>query len=180
MSDPHNKSRYGEVWPRERLDACLAAMRLVKDRVVVSGGWAWHFMTTENHPEYKHLHDHKDVDLFTAPEDAYIVMEAFRSHEFRRTHTMHDQQRDFWRYEKGIEVDDHIVKVTIDLFIRAVPHIMVKGWKITPPEYLITLYGTIHANEGCFAKKAAEHIMAKGESPIDHPMMAKLLFLDKS
>jgi hypothetical protein len=149
-------------------------MELVKDHVVVSGGWAWHFMTETGHPEYKHLHDHKDVDLFAKPEDAYVVMEAFRSNGYRRAKTMHDHQREFWRYEKGIEVGDQMVKVTIDLFIRDVPFIEVKGWKIVRPAYLLSLYGTVHANAGCFAKMVAQELLDRGESPIDHPRMARI------
>jgi len=40
MGAPHNKDRYGELWPQHRIDANLADLEPVKDMVVLSGGWA--------------------------------------------------------------------------------------------------------------------------------------------
>lgn len=67
MSAPHNKQRYGEIWPRWRIDVSLRELAPIKPWIIVSGGWAWHFMSPRNHTEYKHAHDHKDIDLFVDP-----------------------------------------------------------------------------------------------------------------
>jgi len=64
MSDPHNQNRYGELWPLLRIDTGLAELEAIKLFIIVSGGWAWHFMSHSGHREYKHAHDHKDIDLF--------------------------------------------------------------------------------------------------------------------
>ncbi|WP_293127317.1 hypothetical protein [Okeania sp. SIO1I7] len=38
----HNPERLGELWDSTRLTIIL-------DKIVLSGGCAWHFMTPENH-----------------------------------------------------------------------------------------------------------------------------------
>jgi hypothetical protein len=67
MAAPHKIERYGETWNAEEIAVVQAEIEAVRDFTVVSGGWAWHFMTPP-HPEYKHAHDHKDADLFCEPD----------------------------------------------------------------------------------------------------------------
>lgn len=74
MAAPRNPSRYGETWPQHRIDACLAEMESVHPWVILSGGWAWHFMSPVGHTELKHAHDHKDIDLFVPPGNVATVV----------------------------------------------------------------------------------------------------------
>jgi hypothetical protein len=65
MSAPHNPQRYGETWSLPLIASYLEVLHAIRELVTVSGGWAWHFISPE-HIEYKHLHDHKDVDVFVS------------------------------------------------------------------------------------------------------------------
>ena len=67
MRQEHNIKRYGELWPDYRIELGLEILNKLKQWIVISGGWAWHFMSEENHTEYKHAHDHKDIDIFVHP-----------------------------------------------------------------------------------------------------------------
>ncbi|MEM6719829.1 MAG: hypothetical protein AAF611_10960 [Bacteroidota bacterium] len=67
MGAPHNKKRHGEVWPKERISLSLLELQFLREFVILSGGWAWHFLLPANHTEYKHAHDHKDIDVFVDP-----------------------------------------------------------------------------------------------------------------
>ena len=45
----HNPERLGELWDNTRLTIILDEINKISDKIVLSGGWAWHFMTPENH-----------------------------------------------------------------------------------------------------------------------------------
>ncbi|MEP1487912.1 MAG: hypothetical protein ABJK28_05760 [Algibacter sp.] len=65
MGANHNIKRYGEQWPDYRIKQGLDILEQLKQFVILSGGWAWHFMSPTNHIEYKHAHDHKDIDILS-------------------------------------------------------------------------------------------------------------------
>ncbi|MGI4789874.1 MAG: hypothetical protein ACRYFS_13605 [Janthinobacterium lividum] len=46
MGAPHNPKRYGETWDPEHLHVLGQEIEAIKDHVVVSGGWAWHYSAT--------------------------------------------------------------------------------------------------------------------------------------
>ncbi len=176
MAAPHNPERYGELWNQNLIDATLQEMEALKDLVVVSGGWAWHFMTPP-HQELKHAHDHKDVDLFTPKVYFPATVSTLKSRGFERTWTRFDQRQDsqdFYRYTKSIP-DNNPLTVIIDLFVdvEGLPaSITHSGYLVVNPEDLLELYKTKHSSEACFAVQIARNLLAEGINPISHPEMA--------
>jgi len=65
MGAPHNKKRYGELWPSYRIQY--------------------------GHLEYKHAHDHKDIDLFVDPKNVASVMYILQENDFQKVWTRYDQ-----------------------------------------------------------------------------------------
>jgi hypothetical protein len=121
MGAPHNPSRYGETWPQHRIEACLAELEAIRPWVILSGGWAWHFMSPKGHVELKHAHDHKDIDVFVFPNDVAAVMGAIQERGFSKSWTKYDRlpsDESFRRYEKSVEFSCKMVRVTIDFFVR--------------------------------------------------------------
>ena len=43
MGANHNTKRYGELWPDYRIELGLKILEKLKQWIIVSGGWAWHF-----------------------------------------------------------------------------------------------------------------------------------------
>jgi len=123
MGAPHNTQRYGELWPDYRIEYPLRELKLLRDWVILSGGWAWHFMSPEGHNEYKHAHDHKDIDIFVLLGNVASVVTLLKSRGFDRVWTKydkHESKEDFRRYEKTIEVDEsRSLRITIDFFVSA-------------------------------------------------------------
>jgi hypothetical protein len=121
MAASHNKSRYGEKWPQYRITYPLDELILLKDSIILSGGWAWHFMSPDGHEEYKHAHDHKDIDIFVLPENVANVVSILKSRGFEKVWTKYDKHQspeDFRRYEKIITIDEgRTSRITIDLYL---------------------------------------------------------------
>lgn len=164
MASPHNVKRYGEVWKQDRIDAYLVELEDIKDLVVISGGWAWHFMSPKGHIELKHAHDHKDVDIFVRPTNVVELIVLLENKGFSKVRTRFDamdSKEEFRRYEKTNEEN---IKLTIDFFVDDVIFIEVDGWKVVEPSHLLSLYSTIHSSKSCFAVSAASELLAKGES----------------
>lgn len=161
MSDPHNKKRYGEVWSQEKINICLSELEYLKDNVILSGGWAWHFMSPHNHRELKHAHDHKDIDIFVYPEDVVKVIYILDNRGFCKVATRFDNpsnKESFRRYIKNING----IKIIIDFFVRRISFIEVDGWKVVEPANLLQLYKTIHTSRSCFAVVSAKKLLNKG------------------
>ncbi|MDM8552090.1 hypothetical protein QUF72_18545 [Desulfobacterales bacterium HSG2] len=179
MGNLHNKERYGEVWPQYRIDACKKELEKIKPYVTLSGGWAWHFMSPLNHTEYKHSHDHKDIDLFVEPENIAVVVSLLKSRGFKKVWTKYDKlpsSEDFRRYEKRhFFKDGSSVKITIDFFVRSdVPIREIDGWRLTEPSFLLSLYGRIHSSDNCFAVKAASKLIHSGIDPVGRRELTEL------
>jgi len=66
------------AWPQSRIATCLEELEIIKHFIILSGGWAWHFMSPVGHVEYKHAHDHKDIDLFVSPENVATVVSPLK------------------------------------------------------------------------------------------------------
>lgn len=170
MSDPHNPARYGETWPQYKLDAYLGAMQPLKALVVLSGGWAWHFLSPAGHPERKHAHDHKDLDLMVPPRCVSSVMGVLLAAGFQKVSTKYDHlpsAEDFRRYEKVVEVEGHApFRITLDFFVKDVPVLQTpSGWLVVRPDVLLGYYSTIHSSKSCWAVLAAQKILAGGLPP---------------
>jgi len=177
MAAPHNPGRYGETWRQERIDAYLADLERLRERVVLSGGWAWHFMSPAGHTELKHAHDHKDADIFVSPPVLWQVIADLEANGFRKVRTRFDKMpsaEDFRRYEKYTLVGDKDIRMTIDLFVRDVPSIEVRGWRVVEPEFLLSLYSTIHDSKSCFAVVAASRLIKEGKSPIGDAALTEI------
>ena len=173
MADPHNPKRYGETWDALRIAAYLTELEKIKPHIILSGGWAWHFMSPKGHTELKHAHDHKDVDIFVHPNEVATVIPLLMGMGFEKVKTRFDKMpsdEEFRRYEKTVDAG----KLTIDMFVKNVPFIMVDGWRLVEPKYLTNLYSTIHSSKSCFAVVSAEKIIAKGESPVNRPELVAI------
>lgn len=171
MSDPHNPERYGEKWPQPRIDAYLTDLEVLKPFVVISGGWAWHFLSPEGHDEYKHAHDHKDVDLFVPKNMVGTVMGLLQGLGYQKVSTKYDRlpsSEDFRRYERTVEIEGQSFRLTIDFFVGDQPTLeMPGGWKIVRPDVLLSFYGKVHSSDKCWAVEAATRLLANGDKPED-------------
>ena len=165
MPAQHNPSRYGETHPQAKIDAYLTELEGIRDRVILSGGWAWHFLSPDGHVELKHAHDHKDADVFVEPAEVWLLIESLKQALFLKAKTRFDSN-EFMRYEKDMEVDGSRFKIILDIFLRSgVPYREIRGWKVVEPEHLLTLYGDIHSSGNCFAVQAATKLLGKGIDP---------------
>ena len=164
----HNPERYGEMYDLNHLANQMEELQKIKGWIVLSGGWAWHFISPP-HTEYKHLHDHRDIDIFVAPENFLAVQLKLEENGWYRMKTKYDNNN-FIRYEK-IKNDR---KMVIDMFKGKLPTIEAKGWKVADPIHLITLYYTVHQSDHCIAVQATRELQKKGISPIDNELLIKL------
>ena len=180
MAAPHNKQRYGELWPQHRIDASLRELEAIKPWVIISGGWAWHFMSPKNHSEYKHAHDHKDMDLFVEPGNVALVVSTLKQRQFERVWTRYDHlpsEEDFRRYEKhsADESGHPPVRLTIDLFVAAdLPVRLIDGWNILEPRHLLGLNRNIHSSDKCFAVQAAVKLLSRGIDPVGREELVRI------
>lgn len=174
MAAPHRVDRIGELANPVEIAVLEAEIRALQEYVTVSGGWAWHFMSPEGHAELKHAHDHKDADLFVAPESVGLLMPALKARGYAKTWTRfdgRDDSKDFARYTKMVPHESREVKVILDLFIGVVPSVVAQGVRVVEPGYLITLYGVKHSSEQCFSLQIARNLLERQESPVGHPAM---------
>ena len=171
MGDPHNVARYGEIWEQRRIGAYLRDMEKLKPYVVLSGGWAWHFLSPKGHVEYKHCHDHKDLDILVPSVRVNRVMGLIYELNYKKVSTKYDRfpsDEDFRRYERTVEDgSEHPFKLTIDFFVYSDPSTLTtpEGWKVVHPEELLKLYGTIHSSDKCWAVRSAKKLLENGETP---------------
>jgi hypothetical protein len=171
MSALHNLQRYGETWSPVLIAQYLEVLRVIKEFVTISGGWAWHFISP-THIEYKHLHDHKDVDVFVSPIEFLTLIEKLRELGFSRMKTRFDTNN-FQRYVQQ--------RLVIDIFLSEVRELRVQRdgeeWFVVEPEYLLSLYKTIHGSKGCVAVVTASELIKKGLKPcklVNHADLVKL------
>jgi len=178
MGANHNIKRYGELWPDYRIELGLEILEKLKQWIVLSGGWAWHFMSAPNHTEYKHAHDHKDIDIFVNPKNVAQVMHILLEEGFQKVWTRYDHlpsNENFRRYEK---VDwlhmGRAVRITIDFFESStIQTKQVNGWQVVAPEELLSFYSNIHSSDKCWAVKTAVKLLSEGKNPIGNPLLTK-------
>lgn len=165
----HNPSRYGETYDVEWINMQIEILNVIKDFIIISGGWAWHFISPP-HVEYKHLHDHKDIDIFVEPSNIRQVQIELETLGFRRMKTKYDNN-EFIRYEK---VQDESKKIVIDMFKGVVPFIEIDNWKIVDPKYLLELYYSVHQSDQCIAVQSGRELLRKGETLIKNEKLIQL------
>jgi hypothetical protein len=175
MSAPHNPARVGELWNETRLAMILHELEAVRDLAVISGGWAWHFMTPPAHTELKHAHDHKDVDVFVAPAHVSKLIDILKRRGYEKSWTRFGRlpdSQDFTRYTKIVEMKNEAVKIMLDVFIAEVPCVTVGEFRVVEPKFLLSLYGRKHGSDQCFAVRIASKLLAQGINPVGRPEMA--------
>ncbi|WP_445455179.1 hypothetical protein [Flavobacterium sp. HNIBRBA15423] len=179
MGAPHNKNRYGELWNQNRIEEGLKILGLLKDFIVISGGWAWHFMSVPNHKEYKHAHDHKDIDIFVHPNNVSKVMEILLENHFEKVWTRYDylySEENFRRYEKTVERNgEKPFRVTIDFFEKTdLKTENCNGFTVVAPAMLLSFYSNIHSSDKCWAVKKAKEFLEKGINPIGRKELSEI------
>ena len=178
MGAPHNKERYGELWDQHRVSVYLQEMEAFRDLVVFSGGLAWHFMSPVGHAELKHAHDHKDADWMVPPQNVADAVTRLLERGFTRVWTRYDRLlsvEEFRRYEKVVEAEgEKPMRVTIDFFVKDVPSIEVRGYRVVEPKTLLSYYGVIHSSDKCFAVQAATKLIARGIDPVGRPELVTI------
>lgn len=156
------------TWKQQKLMEQLQVVEELGDMVVISGGLAWHIMSPP-HAEIKIRHDHSDVDLFVKPERSQEVFEKLKEMGFNRYWTKYTTPN-FYRYGKTTYHRLARVKILIDLFIGKVPSILVEGYEVVSPAYLIDLYedthDRIHSSSRCTAVVNAKKLLLKGIDPV--------------
>jgi hypothetical protein len=192
MGAPHNKKRYGETW--DEIHTAVMVLELTNlqgvlggsiENVIISGGWAWCLMTPD-HTEYKHAHDLKDIDLFVKPEFMGEFVEWLGLLGYSREHTKYDHLSPFYRYSKMLRgrgcaersVTHIEKKIILDVFVKDVPSVESKGFRVVEPSTLASFYGMhnpdslLHGSGQCWSLALARGIMNNGESPVNHREMA--------
>ncbi|PXW13410.1 hypothetical protein C8D70_10924 [Chryseobacterium sp. CBTAP 102] len=179
MGAPHNIKRYGEVWPEFRIRFGLEILNQLKDKVIISGGWAWHFMSEKGHTEYKHAHDHKDIDVFVKKENVAEVVIILQQEGFQKVWTRYDHlpsEENFRRYEKTVELEyEKLYRITIDFFERDdLETLETNGFTVVRPDILLSFYRNIHSSDKCWAVMAAKELLQKGINPVGNPLLSKM------
>jgi hypothetical protein len=192
VGDPHNPARYGEMWNPHRVAVLRQEIEATREFGILSGGWAWHFMSPP-HEEEKHLHDHRDIDLHVIPHLFSSLVETLTKRGYARGRTRFDDPSgEFVRFERvvldacsschaqgvveeGIETEClacghrepassvENVKVIFDLFVQEVPWIEVDGYRVVEPKKMLTFYGVKHSSEQCVAVVAARGLVEAGQ-----------------
>lgn len=200
MGDPHNPARYGEMWNPHRMAVLRQEIDATREFGVLSGGWAWHFMSTP-HEEEKHLHDHRDIDLHVIPSLFTALVEVLTRRGYARGRTRFDDPSgEFIRFERVVQdacplchaqslVEDRgdlecvacdhrssadeveNVKVIFDLFVQEVPWIEVDGYRVVEPKKMLTFYGVKHSSEQCVAVVKARELAAAGNEIVKNPAL---------
>jgi hypothetical protein len=179
MGAPHNPARYGETWPQHRIDAALAELEYIRQWVILSGGWAWHFMSPQGTCR---------AQARARPQGYRRVCRAHRRRNgrddaqdrgFQKVWTRYDRlpsDEDFRRYEKSVErPNEKPIRVTVDFFVRdGVPAREIEGWRVIEPKYLLSLYSNIHSSDKCFAVQAATRLVAQGIDPQGRAGLAEI------
>lgn len=164
-----------DIWPAHRIDALMGEIRALAPWVIVSGGFAWHLMCVPGHHEDKHVHDHKDIDLFVAPEDVSALIPVLASRGYTRAWTRFDRlpsPEDFRRYERHIETPEGLVKAQIDLFVKVLPSRTIDGIRIVEPSELLKLYRTIESPRTAWSVRQADRLVSKNVDPQGHPLLS--------
>ncbi|PWN61345.1 hypothetical protein [Chryseobacterium oncorhynchi] len=179
MGAPHNIKRYGEVWPEFRIRFGLEILNKLKDKVIISGGGAWHFMSETGHTEYKHAHDHKDIDVFVMKENVAEVVMILQQEGFQKVWTRYDHlpsEENFRRYEKTVEWEnDKFNRITIDFFEKDnLETVIANGFTVVEPGVLLSFYRNIHSSDKCWAVMAVKDLIQKGIDPVGHSLLSKI------
>ncbi len=179
MGAPHNIKRYGEVWPEFRIRLGLEILNILKYKVILSCVWAWHFMSETGHTEYKHVHDHKDIDVFVKKENVTEVVIILQQEGFQKVWTRYDHlpsEENFRRYEKTVELENEkFHRITIDFFEKDdLETIETNGFTVVRPDILLSFYRNIHSSDKCWSVMAAKELLEKGINPVGNPLLSKM------
>lgn len=169
MGDPRNPDRADELWNPIRFGVLLEEVTSLADFCVLSGGWAWHFLSPP-HDELKVHHDHRDIDVFVKPQDLPLMIQRLTARGYQHVWSRFDSRSKdkFYRYEKRVEAVES-VKVLIDLFIEDIANVEVNGFRVVEPKILLSLYKRVHSTNDCTAVREARKLIEKGIDPAGRP-----------
>jgi hypothetical protein len=184
MGDPRNPARADEKWNPKRIAAQEWEIRTLSDLIILSGGWAWHFLSPP-HEELKLHHDHKDIDVFVKPEHAAELFGVFDCLGYSHVSTIYDSKppsdhpaaklyREFQRYEYHAEWEGEHVKITFDVFIGDLTSLEVDGIRVVDPKVLLSMYrAKAHTTDDCTAVIAARELLTKGVEILKNPELVR-------
>lgn len=158
--------RIDDEWDLVKIKVVDAEIRKFPNYIVLSGGWAWHYMSPK-HVERKILHDHKDIDMFVPPSRFAELVAFLQSWNYERIWTKYDKHStEFYRYETHVG-EKGTIKVLIDVFLKEVPFIEIPrmNLKVVEPKTLLSFYGEVHTTDDCVAVIAAKNCLARGVNP---------------
>jgi len=171
-------ARAGDEWDENRIVTVHYELLKLPDYAVLSGGWAWHYMSPP-HRESKLLHDHKDVDILIPVVRAQEFAAFFKSDGYAKIWTKYDRfstsgrpekkYKEFYRVEKHVPCALTNVKVQIDVFLQDVPFVTVASCnlKVVEPKILLSFYSIKQCTtDDCTAVLGARKLLAKGLNPI--------------
>jgi hypothetical protein len=100
-------------------------------------------MSEIGHTEYKHAHDHKDIDIFVKKENVSEVVMILQQEDFQKVWTRYDHlpsEENFRRYEKTVETENgKFHRVTVDFFERNdLETVESNGFTVVKPEVLLS------------------------------------------
>jgi hypothetical protein len=168
VSDPN--------WSTKRVEIYLGDLFIIAPDVVISGGWAWHFLSPPGHVETKFSHDHRDVSMFVAPSRMTSVSLDIGELGFTecvlKTDKSHGKvpKDEFHRYEKF--VDNVGLKMVFEVTVREVPFRTIGEYQVLDPKELLKLYEKSTADWG--AVVAARKLIAEGIDPQGRPELMGL------
>lgn len=175
MGEPHDPSRYGQTWDRTRIARQYPAVRVLREHAVFSGGWAWHFMAPAGHTEYRHGHDHKDIDAFVPYSELGSAVRKLEDLGFSIVETGYDAA-DFRRLDKKLHDVDDPQTLRVDLFMGGEPARQARGnVEVVAPERILEFYDQKrHGSGKCLAAECARDLLCAGDDPVGHPELGEI------
>ncbi|CAM1373818.1 conserved hypothetical protein [Tenacibaculum litopenaei] len=179
MEEIQINTRQRALWPAHFTQKGLEILNVLQQWVIVSGGWAWHFMSAEDHPEYKQAHDHKDIDIFVTPDNRALVTQLLCAADFEKVMTPYDRlvtDSKYRRYEKRDWLADGTQYTLVIDFIEidAIPTVQVGNWTLVHPKTLLNLYQSVQSSHQCWAVRNARALQENDEMIVGNPLLTQL------
>lgn len=168
-------SGFSQRWNPLRLQVIEQELVAFQPYVVLSGGWAWHFLTPAGHTEYVEAHDHEDADVVVLPQQVAPLMVLLTARGYERTQSLgvgSESDIDMNRYERVVRHHAEPVKVTLEMMVADVPHVEAGGFRVIEPSLLLT-HAPPYGSRACLSARIARELVARGETVAGHPAMAE-------
>lgn len=165
---------FGQRWNPVRLRVIEQELVAFQPYVVLSGGWAWHFLTPPGHTEYVAAHDHEDADVVVLPQQVAPLMVLLTARGYERAQkgcVDPDSDIDLNRYTRVVNHHAEPVKVVLGIMVADVPHVEAGGFRVIEPSLLLA-DASRHGSRACLSARIARDLVARGEKVAGHPAMA--------